>query len=65
VIAYNPTTRAYRRPDDHVIQKFLESIRVLNAPVILRQSAGIDIRGACGQLVTESSLNQSNNADWF
>ena len=50
LIAYNPTTDKYLRPDNQRIQKFASSIRDICSPVTLRLSRGDDIQGACGQL---------------
>ncbi|MBN1893565.1 23S rRNA (adenine(2503)-C2)-methyltransferase, partial [bacterium] len=50
LIAYNPTSDRFARPEEGRIKRFAEIIQPLAAPITVRLSRGDDIRGACGQL---------------
>jgi 23S rRNA (adenine2503-C2)-methyltransferase len=54
LIPYNPGTGAFERPDDGRVAEFLEWIKPLESPVIVRWSRGVDIDAACGQLAARS-----------
>ncbi len=57
IIPYNETDGRYRRPDEEVIEKFLEILyrRRGNIQILVRWSKGQDIAAACGQLAVRSS----------
>ncbi len=58
LIAYNPTSDEFKRPDKARIQAFSDIIcPILYAPVTLRLSKGDDIDGACGQLAGTPKYN--------
>ena len=50
LIPYNPAGGPFERPDDGRVADFLEWIKPLASPVIVRWSRGVDIDAACGQL---------------
>ncbi|NOZ08758.1 MAG: 23S rRNA (adenine(2503)-C(2))-methyltransferase RlmN [FCB group bacterium] len=52
IIPYNETDGRYQRPDEEVIEKFLEVLynRRGNIQILVRWSKGQDIAAACGQL---------------
>jgi 23S rRNA (adenine2503-C2)-methyltransferase len=52
LIPYNPGVGGFERPDEARVEAFLEWIKPLQAPVIVRWSRGVDIEAACGQLAT-------------
>jgi 23S rRNA (adenine2503-C2)-methyltransferase len=54
LIPYNPGTGAFERPEDGRVAEFLEWIKPLASPVIVRWSRGVDIDAACGQLAVRS-----------
>jgi len=53
LIAYNNTKGDFSPPSEKKVQKFLEILRKFPAPVMVRNSKGDDIQGACGQLAGE------------
>ena len=55
LIPYNSTNNHFQRPERKKIEMFHKYIQKLYAPVIIRDSRGEDINGACGQLAV--SLN--------
>lgn len=54
LIPFNPGGGVFQRPDDGRIAAFLEAIKPLASPVIVRMSRGTDISAACGQLATHN-----------
>ncbi|MFO7891397.1 MAG: 23S rRNA (adenine(2503)-C(2))-methyltransferase RlmN [bacterium] len=50
LIVYNNTKGDFSPPSKKRVQQFLEIVRKLAVPVMLRNSKGDDIEGACGQL---------------
>ncbi len=55
LIPYNETKdNDYETPSDEEIEVFKNSLLALNLPVNIRKTQGNDIKGACGQLITES-----------
>jgi 23S rRNA (adenine2503-C2)-methyltransferase len=52
LIPFNPGAGKFQRPDDGRVSAFLEAIKPLASPVIVRMSRGTDISAACGQLAT-------------
>ena len=50
LIPFNPGAGGFQRPDDGRVAAFLEAIKPLKSPVIVRMSRGTDISAACGQL---------------
>ncbi len=50
LIPYNPAVGGFERPDEEAVERFLEWIKPLQSPVIVRWSRGADIGAACGQL---------------
>jgi 23S rRNA (adenine2503-C2)-methyltransferase len=54
LIPFNPGSGTFERPDKEKIEAFLEAIKPLASPVIVRMSRGVDISAACGQLATEN-----------
>lgn len=50
LIPYNPGVGGFQRPDEERVDRFLEWIKPLRSPVIVRWSRGVDIGAACGQL---------------
>lgn len=53
LIAYNNTKGDFSPPSEKRVQEFMETTRKLPIPVMLRNSKGDDIQGACGQLAGE------------
>jgi 23S rRNA (adenine2503-C2)-methyltransferase len=54
LIPYNPGGGRFERPEDERISAFLDAIKPLASPVIVRMSRGVDISAACGQLATKN-----------
>ena len=51
LIQYNPVeSLPYQRPTDKAAHAFLHALRDCGVNTHLRQSRGLDIEGACGQL---------------
>ncbi|MHA2609343.1 MAG: 23S rRNA (adenine(2503)-C(2))-methyltransferase RlmN [bacterium JZ-2024 1] len=52
VIPYNPVPGAdFQRPDDEQVWEFVQEIRRNGYPAYIRESKGLEIFGACGQLM--------------
>lgn len=53
LIRYNPTDHdIYQRPTEEKVQNFRAVLQKSGFKVMIRESKGLDIKGACGQLVT-------------
>jgi len=53
IIRYNKSEGIeYNNPPEERVMRFVEVMREYDAPVMLRDSKGNDIKGACGQLAT-------------
>ncbi len=50
LIVYNTTKNKFHPPSEKKIHKFTALVRKLTVPVMIRNSKGDDIQGACGQL---------------
>ena len=57
LIPYNPGCGTFKRPEDERVSAFLDAIKPLASPVIVRMSRGVDISAACGQLATRIPKN--------
>ncbi|MFH2203577.1 MAG: 23S rRNA (adenine(2503)-C(2))-methyltransferase RlmN [Elusimicrobiota bacterium] len=53
LIAWNPIDTPLRAPTRENAQQFRDWLRGRGATVTIRKSLGMDIRGACGQLISE------------
>ncbi len=54
LIRYNPVDGIpFRKPDEEAVQRFKEYLYPRTYAVTVRESRGIDIKGACGQLAGE------------
>jgi 23S rRNA (adenine2503-C2)-methyltransferase len=54
LIPCNPGCGTFVRPEDERVSAFLDAIKPLASPVIIRMSRGVDISAACGQLATRN-----------
>ncbi len=54
LIPYNAAGGAFERPDDSRVAEFLEWIKPLASPVMVRWSRGVDVDAACGQLAAQN-----------
>ncbi|MBW2735618.1 MAG: 23S rRNA (adenine(2503)-C(2))-methyltransferase RlmN [Deltaproteobacteria bacterium] len=60
LLAYNPSRDDqpdYQRPSDDVVEEFAERLRAKGLTVTVRQSRGLDIDAACGQLALQADPN--------
>lgn len=55
LILYNPTATPFRPTSEPEARRFQDRLLAAGLKATLRQSLGTDIRGACGQLVSERS----------
>ncbi|MBN2201044.1 23S rRNA (adenine(2503)-C(2))-methyltransferase RlmN [bacterium] len=62
LIPYNPAVGGFQRPDEDRVERFLEWIKPLRSPVIVRWSRGADIGAACGQLAGSRPDRQDSPA---
>ncbi len=53
LIVYNNTSGDFSPPSEKKVQEFMKIVRRLPGPVMVRNSKGDDIQGACGQLAGE------------
>lgn len=53
LIVYNQTKNDFHPPSEQKVKQFTSLLRKLPVPVIIRNSKGDDIQGACGQLAGE------------
>jgi 23S rRNA (adenine2503-C2)-methyltransferase len=58
LIPYNPGREEFERPEDARVSAFLNAIKPLASPVIVRMSRGVDIAAACGQLATPNPARE-------
>jgi 23S rRNA (adenine2503-C2)-methyltransferase len=63
VIPYNAASGGFERPDPDRIEAFLEAIKPLASPVMVRWSRGTDIAAACGQLAASGGAEGASPAD--
>ncbi len=56
LIPWNPTDTggSFARPDDATVLAFQKILRTEKRPVFIRRSLGLELQGACGQLVVRS-----------
>lgn len=56
LIPYNPTIKTFNRPAEEDVNRFVEWLGDLKAPVSVRWSKGDDIDAACGQLAGQMAF---------
>jgi 23S rRNA (adenine2503-C2)-methyltransferase len=62
LIPLNPAGGTFGRPDDKRVAAFLDAVKPLASPVMVRMSRGVDITAACGQLATANPKTQKSMA---